>query len=40
VATARIPRGAVASVLAKEGKKNTIFFDIESVRAELVAKLR
>src|SRR6187402_3645428 len=27
VATARIPNGAVASELAKEGKKKTIFFD-------------
>jgi hypothetical protein len=27
VATARIPRGAVASELAKEGKKKTIFLD-------------
>lgn len=27
VATARMPRGAVASELAKEGKKKTIFLD-------------
>src|SRR5271170_5764592 len=31
VATARIPSGAVASELAKEGKKNTTFFDIGTV---------
>jgi hypothetical protein len=31
VATARIPSGAVASVLAKEGKKKTTFFDIRIV---------
>jgi hypothetical protein len=28
VATARMPRGAVASELAKDGKKKTIFLDI------------
>jgi hypothetical protein len=28
VATAKIPRGAVASELAKDGKKKTIFLDI------------
>ena len=28
VATARIPKGAVASELAKEGKKKTTFLDI------------
>jgi hypothetical protein len=28
VATARIPSGAVASELANEGKKKTIFLDI------------
>jgi hypothetical protein len=31
VATARIPRGAVASELAKEGKKKTTFLDIDFV---------
>jgi hypothetical protein len=28
VATARMPRGAVASELAKDGKKKTIFLDV------------
>jgi hypothetical protein len=32
VATARIPSGAVASVLAKDGKKKTTFFDIRTVQ--------
>jgi hypothetical protein len=32
VATARIPSGAVASELAKEGKKKTIFLDIVALR--------
>ena len=31
VATASKPSGAVASVLANDGKKNTTFFDIRSV---------
>jgi hypothetical protein len=31
VATARIPRGAVASELAKEGKKKTTFLDIDLI---------
>jgi hypothetical protein len=31
-ATARIPSGAVASELAKEGKKKTIFLDIVALR--------
>jgi hypothetical protein len=30
VATARIPNGAVASELAKDGKKKTIFFDLRN----------
>jgi hypothetical protein len=39
VATARIPRGAVASELAKEGKKNTTFFEEEGVLIESLATL-
>src|ERR1700760_1633890 len=31
VATARIPRGAVASELAKDGKKKTIFLDLGKI---------
>jgi hypothetical protein len=30
VATARMPSGAVASELANEGKKKTIFFDLRN----------
>ena len=35
VATASSPNGAVASLLANDGKKKTTFFDIRSFRALL-----
>src|SRR6202051_3325978 len=38
VATARIPSGAVASLLAKEGKKKTTFLDIVYVSSQLPGK--
>jgi hypothetical protein len=40
VATASKPRGAVASLLAKEGKKKTIFFDIRAFRYLPFLKIR
>jgi hypothetical protein len=36
VATARIPSGAVASELAKEGKKKTILRDLGTANSSLI----
>lgn len=36
MATARIPRGAVASELAKDGKKKTIFRDLDTSNSSLI----
>jgi hypothetical protein len=39
VATARMPSGAVASELAKDGKKKTTFFDLRDTLAVSMAEV-